>query len=357
MSRRTASPRTTDPGKGPGLRRSTPFQRSAGAGRSYSCRGSTGGPVRVGRAYAGTEERPTVLKAEAKWKAVIVGAPDHGISNGDDCAWFVVEGFEVLGARSTGVKLNGDHNAVRDCWVHNNGHMGISAHGKKGTVIEGNLVEFNGQHVQLHHGLYVSGEGITIRRNVVRHNAAYGLHLYSRIADSRVEQNVVAGHARKAGILVACPEGGGRNVVVHNTLADNQGGIEVWRGDGETVANNIVLVRDGAPLVLTNGSRNVRQEGNFTSGDPKFVDPAHGVYWLKAASPAIGSGAAGFAPRLDFWGRAVPKDRPADAGAFVYEPNLRAPWAPSRWPYAFGWTPGDERGGPPDFWAAPDGAK
>jgi len=312
------------------------------------------GPIQVPKSRAGTKERPTVLRSEIKWKAVVIGGPAHVISNGDDCHWLVVDGFEVMGARSTGIKMSGDYNVVRNCWVHNNGHMGISSHGRTGGTIENNLVEFNGQHVQLHHGVYASGDGLTVRANVVRHNASFGLHLYSKISNSVVAHNVVYGHVRKAGILVACPEGGGKNTVVHNTVADNAGGIDVWKGDGEVVVNNIVVARSGEALSFGNGSKIVRSEFNLTTGDPKFVDARHGIYWLRADSPAIGKASAPDAPKADFWGRARPEDKAPDLGAFAFDPALdlkQAAWAPSSWAYSFGVN--DERGGPPDFWARP----
>ncbi len=313
------------------------------------------GPIQVPKSCAGTKERPTVFRSEIKWKAVVIGAPVHAIYTGDACGWVVIDGLEVTGARMDGIKVSGDHSAVRNCWVHNNGHMGIAAHNKKGTVIENNLVEFNGQHVQLHHGVYADGEGLTVRANVVRHNSAYGLHLYPKVKDSTVALNVVYGHARKAGIIVTCPEGGGRNVIVNNTVVDNQGGIDLWQGDGEMVSNNIVLAR-GEPLAFTNGSRNVKAEANLTAGNPMFVDASHGVYWLKAGSPAIGKGIAEVAPAADFWGRPRAKDRPVDLGAFTFEEGMTAAWSPSSWPYRFSSVP-DERGGTPDFWVPPGGKK
>ena len=323
-----------------------------GGGRTILLRpGTYLGPIKVPKSASGTKERPTVLKSEVKWKAVVIGSRDHVISNSDDCDWLVVDGFEVMGAHSTGIKLSGDHNVARNNWVHNNAHMGISAHGRKGTIIENNLVEFNGQHPQLHHGVYASGENLLIRRNVVRHNAAFGLHLYKQISASRVEQNVVYGHVRKGGILVVCPEGGGKNVVVHNTVVDNVAGIDLWHGDGETVANNIILSSDGSPISMTQDSKNVRSENNLTTGELRFTDARHGIFWLRAGSPAIGKGAAEFAPEEDFWGRPRAADAAPDLGAFAFRSELdpkRAAWAPSSWSYSFGVH--DERGGPPDFW-------
>jgi parallel beta-helix repeat protein len=129
------------------------------------------GPIEIGKDYAGTKDRPTVIKSEVKWQAMIIGAPYHIISNADDCHWVVVDGFQVRGARYDGIKMNGDYNVVQNCWVHNNQAMGIAMHNQQGGVIENNLIEFNGDHVQFDHGVYADGDGLTVQGNVVRHNA------------------------------------------------------------------------------------------------------------------------------------------------------------------------------------------
>ena len=51
------------------------------------------GPIQIAKQYAGTKERPTVIKAEVKWRAVIIGAEYHVISNADGCHWVVIDGL------------------------------------------------------------------------------------------------------------------------------------------------------------------------------------------------------------------------------------------------------------------------
>jgi parallel beta-helix repeat protein len=261
--------------------------------------------------------------------------------------------------------MNGDHCTVRNCWVHNNGMMGVAMHHKKAGVIENNLIEFNGSHVQFHHGVYADGDGLTVRGNIVRHNAAFGLHLYPSLKNSLVANNLVYGHTRKPGIIVACPQGGGKNVIVNNTVADNHDGIEIWDGNGEVVANNIVTAAEEA-FPFNEATRNVtvdynlctpaspRQGPHGLTGEPFFVDPQHGAYWLRPGSPAIGKGARRYAPSTDFWGRPLPADHPLDLGAFAFVPSLatdqaRAGWY-SGWPYRFSPSPEHDV---PDLWAMP----
>ena len=105
--------------------------------------------VMIKKDYAGTAEHPTVVKSEKKWGAVLTGEKNRGFDNDTGADWITVDGFEVVGARIDGIKMVGQHNVVRNCWVHNNASQGILG----GTIIENNLVEFNGQNIQFMHGV------------------------------------------------------------------------------------------------------------------------------------------------------------------------------------------------------------
>jgi hypothetical protein len=74
------------------------------------------GPLQIARQFAGTSDRPTVIKSETKWKAVLVGSEQHVISTADDCDWVIIDGFEVMGGRKDGVKISGDHGGTK--WLH-----------------------------------------------------------------------------------------------------------------------------------------------------------------------------------------------------------------------------------------------
>ncbi|MBI2929916.1 MAG: right-handed parallel beta-helix repeat-containing protein [Verrucomicrobia bacterium] len=319
------------------------------------------GPIQIAKRFAGTKAAPTVIKSEVKWKAIIIGAPYHVISNDDDCHWVTVDGFKVQGARYDGIKMNGDHNVVRNCWVHNNQAMGVAMHNKRGGVIENNLIEFNGSHVQYDHGVYADGEGLVICGNVVRHNASYGLHLYPSIKNSVIANNVVHGQVRRRGIIVACPKGGGRNRIVNNTVADDQP-LTIWNGDGEVVANNILVARDDEALALGEQTQNTlvdynlclpksdRNDSHGVTGDPMFVDANKGLFWLRPESPARGKGSLEHAPDTDFWGRARPKDRPPDLGALPFVPELARPEARQRFENGWAYFRHGSGGTMPDFW-------
>jgi len=337
--------------------------RKVGGGHTIVVRpGLYRGPIEIGKRYAGTKERPTIIKSEVKWQAMIMGAPYHVISNADDCHWVVIDGFQVQGARCDGIKMNGDYNVVRNCWVHHNQAMGIGMHDKTGGAIENNLIEFNGGHIQFDHGVYASGDGLIIRGNVVRHNASYGLHLYPAIKNSLIVNNLVYNQVRRRGIIVACPKGGGRNKIVNNTVVEDQP-LTIWNGDGEVVANNILVAQGGEPLILDEQTRNVlvdynlcvpssgRQGPHGITGDPRFVDRTRGHFWLRPGSPAIGKGSPEQAPDTDFWGRPREKDRPPDLGAFPFVPTLATEEARARWEYGWAYYRHGSGGTIPDFWA------
>ena len=97
-----------------------------------------------------------------------------------------------------------------------------------------------------------------------------------------------------------------------------------------------------------------RQGSSGVTGDPRFVDPGKGLFWLRPDSPAIGKGSAERATELDFWGRRRSKDPPPDLGAFPFVPRLAGEEARQRWDHGWAYFRHGEGGKIPDYWALPD---
>ncbi|MEP0841575.1 MAG: right-handed parallel beta-helix repeat-containing protein, partial [Phycisphaerae bacterium] len=304
------------------------------------------GPIRVD--YSGTPERPTVVRSELLWQAVVDGSDGHGFKTNDDqdwisTDWVVVDGLEIRNCAKSGIKLYGDHGTVRNCWIHHNVSNGIEAHHRAGTLIERNLIEYNGTNTSFEHGIYASGRELSIRNNVFRYNSAYGIHLYPEARGSRITGNVVYGHLTKGGMVLQRETGAAEaegNLIASNTFATNRMGIVVRNGNGERILNNIIAGAD-APLVFATPQGAVAATIDFNLldraptaaqvygavygggnvvGQPNFVDPTGGLFWLAAGSPAIGRGSLAGRPESDFWGLARTDD-PPDIGALAFDPG------------------------------------
>jgi hypothetical protein len=322
------------------------------------------GPIDVPRADAGSVYSPTVIRSEEKWKAVVVGSPGNGVNVGDHCDWVTIEGLEVLGAWYRGVYLGGSHNTLRNCWVHHNARLGVGM-GNMGGLIENNLIEFNGSHVQFDHGVYASGRNHVFRGNIIRHNSGFGLHLYDELSDSLVAYNLVYGHPHQANVLVVRGDGG-PNRIVHNTIFGDGPALSIWNGNGEVVGNNI-LVGGGDPIYLFK-CKQVAADYNLcwpksqhdgphgVVAEPQLFNTTLGLFWLTKGSPAIGKGSADYALPADFWGRPVPKEGPLDLGAFRFVPSLLEPQARAGWyrDWAYGYLPKRNNSTPMiDLWVLP----
>lgn len=325
-------------------------------------------PIRVQLGHAGTEASPTIIRSEVKWKAIVSGTPETAIATASGTKWVVIDGFEVAGAGGDGVKLSGDNNTVRNCYVHNNARQGISSHGRVGARVERNLIEYNGQSPQYHHGIYVSGNRITILSNVIRHNSGLGINTNGGITNSLIANNLVHDHfGDGAPVTIFAPAGGGRNFVLNNTIVKNRTGLRFYGGNGDIVANNILMTSsDGLPGIQVSGSGVIKADYNLCSprspydgpnsmtGDPQFVAPGKATFWLRANSPVIGKGTTEFLPPTDFWGRPISKTARPALGAFAFSLYLttdaaRQTWY-NLWPYRYATQTGMDV---PDLWLPP----
>lgn len=355
--------------------------REVGGGNTITFLPGTYEPLQVDSKYAGTEEAPTVLRSERKWQAAVTGYAlglSACIGNATtDCPWVTVDGFEAYGAHGSGIRLFGVGSTVRNCWSHSNTMDGIGLYDEAASRcrIENNLIERNGVHPQFHHGIYARGTGLTVRGNVVRHNAGHGIQLCPVIKDSLIAYNLVHGHWKHA-LICGYDSGSGGNRILQNTLVGEKLGALRMRNSVDNLVGNNILTADGVdPITLEDSSMKAvcnlcwptsQQPSQHTiNADPKFLEPARGLYWLREGSPAIGAGSVAFALMAngsvaaetpsDFWGR--PLIPPPDLGALGFYKELLDPAWRGRWymGWAYGYPPNQEGyDRMPDLWALPD---
>lgn len=201
--------------------------------------------------YAGQFDvsRPVCLRAANTWSA-------HIYSGEPDCLRIEANGVTVRGLRVSGAYWMGirfqqtSGTQVVDCWVHSCGKSGMLGDGDN-HIIQRCLVERNGLTV-LDHGLYVCGTRLTVRDNVFRHNAGWGLHGYAGhggvdVSDSVVGGNIAYGHREKVGLGLWVAR---RCLVLHNQAWNNARNVEIHDNDGSNlVAGNVDRDLGRWPLV------------------------------------------------------------------------------------------------------------
>lgn len=319
------------------------------------------GPIELTPKHAGTKDNPTILRSDVKWMAQVRGAQWHNFNVGDKSPHIIIDGFEIWGAGYYGIKSYSDYTTIRNCWIHNNNAIGIGIHNKDNAVIENNLVEFNGMHPQFHHGIYMDGANHVIRGNVVRHNSAFGIHLYPNISQSIIINNLVYGHSNKAGIVIVNNGEKGGLKVINNTVVHNAIGLETW-GASEIIIENNILVgnQQTFSFPLSDGKSHYidynlyDKKGDIkgshdVTGDPQFANAQYGHYWLREKSAAIGRGNVDSAPTSDLWGTSRVKDRAPDIGAYQFIPVKFSDEIIKEWQY--GSLSNSNK--IPDFWHLP----
>lgn len=268
--------------------------------------------------------RGQTLRAEERWQSVFV--PDDT----DTHNIYALPGSRILGVAShrsawDGIKVEEDCE-VRDCWVKHADGQGIASHNEPdqgNVVIEGNLVEFCGKHIQFDHGIYASGTRLTIARNIVRHCSGWGLHLYPHLSDSLVHHNVVT-HQSSGKAAVVYSRGG--NVIANNTLVDRVYCLHVVEQilDTDTVANNL----------FCGDVRNQVDQSNWVGSVDAalFVESKKGVYWLGKDSPCSDGGKTLEQISENFWGQQITQ---LYRGAFAHRVTMERPEYRDTWYY--GW--------------------
>lgn len=297
--------------------------------------GTYSGEVDIGKSYL-------TLRSQVKWGAKFTGSGGPGLATwpADTVHDVTFDGLEVTGAVGPGFCLYGANTTIQNCWIHGNGTMGIESHKKQGHLIQNNLIEKNGTHINLDHGIYFSGTNHTIRGNVIRNNFAWGVQFYEDggnavncwIYGNLIYNNGTSGASRGtyADGIVIYGTSGATNYVFNNTIiATNYAAIDA-RYCYMAVTNNIIL---GGNLMDAGGAT-FRCDYNLSasalaftgphdivSRTANFVNTARGLYWLASTSPCRNVAQALKLP-VDFFGTA--NVTVTDVGAFQFNTSYAA---------------------------------
>ncbi len=205
---------------------------------------------------------------------------------------------------------------ISDSEIRNSGwHAGIYAATANGVRIVRNYIHDNGDfndpsQANMSHGIYFSAGSGLIANNLIEHNVARGIQLYTNPHDVTIANNTVVSNG-KAGIQFAAQTQ--NSIAVNNLVAYN--GLYGIRsaeltGSGNVVEGNLVWGNGNHDLAPADG---LALAGNLEQ-DPGFG--AFGNYRPRPGSAAIDRALGPLAPPTDFDGAARPLGAGPDIGAF-----------------------------------------
>lgn len=260
----------------------------------------------------------TNIRSIEKWRAVIATTGTNSIIVRG--RYTCIDGFNVCGAASNGIKIEADSVTIRSCWVHNT-TTGVYAPNHHEISID--MCYFD----QCNDGIYASGTRIFLTANICWNNRRYGINLSPSVSDSSVYNNIL-GVNRESGIRIA---GGAGSRIIQNTVYQCPTGIRM-EALAQAIVGNNVIAECGQTIIKPTkmGSffiRNVFDRYENMAGvavmnpNPLFVHPGDLPLALRQSSPAIGSGDPNLAPYADFMGQRINPKR-VDCGAVQYHPRL-----------------------------------
>ena len=229
-----------------------------------------------------------------------------------------VEGFVIDAVNvGYGVFVDSDVNRVRikDCEIKDATHQGIFMGGTFHEII-GNHIHHIAQAgcstgAGKCHGMYLTGDGFLIEKNIVHHSESHGIHIYNGSAccpdDDIIRGNIIYDNtARGIGVYSGQRNQIYNNVFYHtapgsthlaihytghnggiysNTVYNNRVGVLIT-GSGNDLRNNILYNNSSANLTNTGGATT---SNNLTT-NPSFINAGTANFQLQPSSAAIGQG-------------------------------------------------------------------
>lgn len=303
--------------------------------------------LKPGRYEAFDVRAPEVsVVAQHRWQAEVSG----GVRLfGDGSA---VMGLWIDGSERFGVELNGNGQGVLDCWIEHNRHGGVHGIDRTDCIIQRSVIQYNGSHPQFDHGVYLRGFRHRVRDCVVRHNAAWNIHLWDRFQDGQLTNNLVHDSGSGRGVLISNfndPMARADQLAFcHNTVLEENIALRVEFFEGDIVIANSIL--RGGVVCDCDGAKFVqnmtREKHTAVDWRPRFVAPGQSVFWLKADSLAIGKAESEYRQKFDQLN--MRRKEPADLGCYEYDMRRTREGFRDEWNHA--WPYRADRRAIPDPW-------
>jgi hypothetical protein len=313
----------------------------AQAGDTVMVRGARylrSGPLGIGKSNFSLVAYPGEL-ATLDFSAATAG---NGINYGADGV--LLEGFEITNAPEECVSCWSSNNiTIRKNHIHHCGLTLVNGKYQNAVASYGNnlLIEQNLVHDTGSHCMYLTGDGITVRNNIIYGTIApggrgsYGIQLgtgNSPAINVTVVHNVIAESVNRSSITLYSPSATISNVVIANNILMNNAmnPIYVYTDIGTTfgpveIRNNVFSQNAGGNCVFftaANSCSPVPPEftivGNQTfssSSSLGFRDLANRDYYPLAGSPLLNAGLPGYAA-FDYVGTPRPQGPAPDIGPF-----------------------------------------
>lgn len=237
--------------------------------------------------------RNIIVRAQYPGRAWIRPRPPYecGVYSPNDVAMYglTIEGLDIT-APVNGVNFWGSQDVtVRDCHVHHAGNQGIALHHCDGSTVQGCLIEYNGTlGSNQRHGLYASGDRITVRDNCFRSNSGWAVHLWPFATRAIVSGNLILDHPRGAGIVyqryASDTDPANANRVTRNTIINAINGVQALGGIGDVIADNTCTGCTWG-VNLQGPAGRVYLDGNI--GSPLYNPSGRGYVLPPATQPAV----------------------------------------------------------------------
>ena len=305
------------------------------------------------------------IKSQVQWGAILKDSTYAGflVFTND----VTIDGFRITGAYHAGVfggseELNNAANlTIRNCWISDCGTnpasgvgpSGIVSGASDGVLCENNLIEHigNTNNAIYDHGMYLAGNNLTVKNNVIRYCVGAGIQLNDNhpgvfgSSNVLICNNLIYSNGNWGLFLSSDSSNNVSTTVINNTIVNNNmlntvpyygaSAMALYArapGVNTLFCSNNILLDTGHTLVVgyyaggvvINADNNIMalvdylptNAHSIVTSSVGFVNPTTGLYWLSSNSVARGSAATLMCLASNFWSKA--QSSVVDVGAFQY---------------------------------------